>query len=273
MAEKVEESSGIFKFASAILPEKVVENWKGNLLILSIVTLILAVVVSFLVYKFLQKYVFKNTTTIYCAYDLEHTGGSPKEAKIISLGFLIFNEKFKELERKEYIINPTKDITKEATALHGFRHDKYGNLYLKDQEIVDTVIMYQVLSDLIGRLKKYSDRGHPICLIAHDGHKFGHKILEEELKRDFLNDKMPRVKLADSLAIAHEVYKQESEGNSILDHLKSLILGENDKQTHRALDDAKMIYRLLDKMRKKELMNLKTLIEKYDTNATWLSPN
>ena len=61
-------------------------------------------------------------------YDLETTGLNTKTDRIISIGWVITDCHFNELERGEVVVNPLCPISPKASEVNGFTQSRKGNL-------------------------------------------------------------------------------------------------------------------------------------------------
>lgn len=56
-------------------------------------------------------------------FDLETTGIDPAEARIVSVGWVIFGDDWRAIDSAEIIVDPGRDIPAEASRIHGITND------------------------------------------------------------------------------------------------------------------------------------------------------
>ena len=107
--------------------------------------------------------------------DIETTGVDPKKARIIEVGFVVYDETGKQLATFEQRFNPRIAIEEKAYAVHGI-----SLADLKDAPV------FKEHAELIAKLITKAD-----VLVGHNGIGFDFPFIAEELKRN--GYKMPDV--------------------------------------------------------------------------------
>lgn len=148
----------------------------------------------------------------YVVFDLETTGLSPKNSKIIEIGALKYKN-FELVDEFSYLINPEEPIPDFITSLTGITDNM-----VKDKETIDTI------------LPKFLDfiDGLPVI-----GHNINFDISFIKYYAKLLNLNMNHTGVFDTLNLSRKVFKETP--NHKLQTLKEYMNLEYD--SHRATDD------------------------------------
>jgi DNA polymerase III subunit alpha, Gram-positive type len=170
----------------------------------------------------------KITDLTYCVFDLETTGFFSEYNEIIELGYVIW--KNGEIQQgKEYLIRPEREIAPEVLA----------NWYtdIDPQELKK--------SPKIGEILPHLEKDWENCiLVAHNARKFDYGFLNKAWKRYFGKD-LP-YPVIDTLPLSWILLPERKSYS--LERLSRLSTKDKIKQSHRALDDSKLLVELLGKL-------------------------
>lgn len=193
---------------------------------------------------------FWNLKKRYIAFDVETTGLSPKEDRIIEVGAVLF-EYGEIVDTYSTLVNPNVKIPSEATAVNHITNDMVKKAPSEDNVYLDLI---EFLGDALNS---------QTIICAHNA-KFDMNFLSETLMRLGYNGSISYI---DTLSLARKAekglhnYKQDTIAN---------YFGIYNQQAHRAVFDAETCGKILWKLLQKKDEN--QLQEKLVSDKIELSP-
>ncbi|MCE8159113.1 MAG: PHP domain-containing protein [Candidatus Moeniiplasma glomeromycotorum] len=168
------------------------------------------------------------TDLTYCVFDLETTGFFSDYNEIIEIGYVIYRQG-EIIQEKEYLICPAKEIAPEVLA----------NWYtdIDPQDLKKSPPIQEILS-----LLQKDWQG--CILVAHNSYDFDYGFLNKVWK-EHLGEELPHP-MVDTLSLAWILLPERKSYS--LERLSQITGRGRILQTHRALDDSRLLTELLKKL-------------------------
>ena len=176
-------------------------------------------------------------------YDTETTGLNPLKEKIIEFSFtkLINNT------GDTILINPEKEIPKQASSINGIKND-----------VVDNCKKFGEIIENLEKDIECKNKDDKTYLVAHNGNSFDEPFLKEEYSR--IQRKVPEnYVFIDTLPITRHLLKNEVENHQLQTLKKYFNIEVDDSIAHTAKADVVVLAELWEKL--KEIANEDRLIE------------
>ena len=156
-------------------------------------------------------------------WDTETTGRS--RSRIVSIGWT-----YNDDHEGEVLIRPRKRIEHGAFCVHG---------------ILENDNMMEPKKGLLYFMNSILNIGKDVVMIAHNGKAFDTNVLRHELEREGVELASNIVGFVDSL---HWIKYDCKMSKANIDHLQTNFLNENNRTLHGALEDSRILKRIINKM-------------------------
>lgn len=194
----------------------------------------------------------------YFAFDVETTGLDPRQCAIISIGFVVLDDKLNPIDNDEFYVQPFEGaiIEPKAIEINGYSHEKWDEKGAIDQEELlqrlDNALMYHTFSgprtasknQIFGGIKKLIPLGYNVS--------FDLKFLKEFFVRH--EESIGRYLESDAVCVLKEVKKDdkskqhvEPDGHKLSNTCKRFEI-TNDNP-HQALSDIRATIEVYKKLK------------------------
>ncbi|MCX6740333.1 MAG: exonuclease domain-containing protein [Candidatus Parcubacteria bacterium] len=167
----------------------------------------------------------------FIVFDLETIGLKPENGKIIEIAALKIKD-WQIVDEYDQLINPEMKVPAVTTNLTGIKNTDLTNKP-KIQEILPEFLEFIGDMDLVG----------------HNATSFDKVFIDYNLKKYNIISEGIKNKCLDSLELA--IFLKPEFPKHKLEYLHQQLVGKKIKQTHRAIDDCKVLLEVLEKLKEK----------------------